>query len=129
MERTSTLTRVGAPVRLASGPSHVQRLGHGVLDVLDFRASEASYKERFGLVTSDEIALDEQIALGAFLRCDQGERYVDHHTLFLSGIGRARFNHAACGIPEREVAPRAGDSAHELRQERSRNRPVDPLTR
>ncbi len=87
--------RTGAPVRLGSGPSHVQRLGHCVLDVVDFRASEAWYKERFGLVTSDEIALDERTSLGAFLRCDQGEQYVDHHTLFLIGIGRARFNHAA----------------------------------
>ncbi len=93
-------TRVGAPVRLASGPSHVQRLGHCVLDVLDFRASEAWYKERFGLVTSDEIALNERTALGAFLRCDQGERHVDHHTLFLVGIGRARFNHAAFEVAD-----------------------------
>ncbi len=96
----TTRTRVGAPVRLASGASHVQRLGHCVLDVLDFRASEAWYKERFGLVTSDEIALDERHALGAFLRCDQGERHVDHHTLFLIGIGRARFNHAAFEVAD-----------------------------
>ena len=114
MERTSTRTRtrVGAPVRLASGPSHVQRLWHcvlDVLDVLDFGASEAWYKERFGLVTSDEIAIDEHIALGAFLRCDQGERYVDHHTLFLVGTGRARFNHGAFEAAVREDAPRAGD--------------------
>ncbi len=87
--------RVGEPVRLPSGPSHVQRLGHCVLDVLDFRASESWYKEHFGLVTSDEIALSEDMALGAFLRCDRGPVYVDHHTLFLIGIGRASFNHAA----------------------------------
>ena len=93
-------TRVGAPVRLASGASHVQRLGHCVLDVLDFRVSEAWYKECFGLVTSDEIALDDHTALGAFLRCDQGQRHVDHHTLFLIGIGRARFNHAAFEVAD-----------------------------
>ena len=92
--------RTGAPVRLAPGPSHVKRLGHCVLDVLDFRASEAWYKEQFGLVTSDEIALDESTALGAFLRCDQGERYVDHHTLFLVGVDRATFNHAAFEVTD-----------------------------
>ena len=97
---TGDRPRLGAPVRLAMGPSHVQRLGHCVLDVLDFRATEAWYKEHFGLVTSDEIALDEQHALGAFLRCDQGDRYVDHHTLFLVGIGRARFNHAAFEVAD-----------------------------
>lgn len=87
--------RIGAPVRLAGGPAHVKRLGHCVLDVLDFRASEQWYKERFGLVTSDEIAIDDDHSLGAFMRCDQGEQFVDHHTLFLVGIGKSRFNHAA----------------------------------
>jgi len=92
--------RIGAPVRLDAGPSHVKRLGHCVLDVIDFRTSEAWYTSNFGLVTSDEIALDEQTALGAFLRCDQGERFVDHHTLFLVGLGRARFNHAAFEVAD-----------------------------
>ncbi|MEA3055183.1 MAG: hypothetical protein QOD30_615 [Actinomycetota bacterium] len=91
----STQPRRGAPVRLDTGPSHVKRLGHCVLNVVDYRASEAWYKEHFGLVTSDEIQLDEHTALGAFLRCDQGERYVDHHTVFLLGVGTASFNHAA----------------------------------
>jgi catechol 2,3-dioxygenase-like lactoylglutathione lyase family enzyme len=90
--------RLGAPVRLDSGPSHVKRLGHCVLDVIDYRASEAWYKEHFGLVTSDEIELDEGTSLGAFLRCDQGRRYVDHHTVFLIGVGKAGFNHAAFEI-------------------------------
>lgn len=92
--------RVGAPIRLDAGPSHVKRLGHCVIDVLDFRASEGWYKDNFGLVTSDEIELDENTALGAFLRCDQGDRYVDHHTLFLVGSGRAKFNHAAFEVAD-----------------------------
>jgi catechol 2,3-dioxygenase-like lactoylglutathione lyase family enzyme len=95
-----TAPRIGVPLRLEGGTSHVKRLGHCVLDVVDFRASEAWYKERLGLVTSDEIALDETTALGAFLRCDQGDRYVDHHTLFLIGAGRAAFNHAAFEVAD-----------------------------
>ena len=92
--------RQGVPLRLVAGGSHVKRLGHCVLDVVDFRASEAWYKQRLGLVTSDEIALDEVTALGAFLRCDQGDRYVDHHTLFLIGSGKAAFNHAAFEVAD-----------------------------
>jgi catechol 2,3-dioxygenase-like lactoylglutathione lyase family enzyme len=92
--------RRGAPVDLEPGPSHVKRLGHCVLNVVDYRASEAWYKQHFGLITSDEIPLDEHRALGAFLRCDQGERYVDHHTLFLVGAGRAGFNHAAFEVTD-----------------------------
>lgn len=101
--------RVGAPLRLAGGPAHVKRLGHCVLDVLDFRESEAWYKQHFGLVTSDEIALDADTALGAFLRCDQGARHVDHHTLFLVGLGRARFNHAAFEVADFDDLMRGHD--------------------
>jgi catechol 2,3-dioxygenase-like lactoylglutathione lyase family enzyme len=92
--------RKGARVGLESGPSHVKRLGHCVLNVIDYRASEAWYKQHFGLVTSDEIQLDERTALGAFLRCDQGDRYVDHHTIFLVGVGEAKFNHAAFEVTD-----------------------------
>lgn len=58
----------------------------------------------------------------------QGERYVDHHTLFLVGTGRARFNHAAFEVSVPKVALRAtqrtnsGKSGHVTA-------PVDPLTR
>jgi catechol 2,3-dioxygenase-like lactoylglutathione lyase family enzyme len=92
--------RTGVPLRLDAGSSHVKRLGHCVLEVIDFRESEAWYKERLGMVTSDEVALDETITIGAFLRCDQGDRYVDHHTLFLIGAGRAAFNHAAFEVAD-----------------------------
>ncbi|MFM7891658.1 MAG: glyoxalase, partial [Actinomycetota bacterium] len=95
-----TAPRTGAALRLDAGASHVKRLGHCVLDVLDFRASEAWYKTRLGLVTSDEIALDETTSIGAFLRCDKGEEFVDHHTLFLIGSGKAAFNHAAFEVAD-----------------------------
>ncbi|MCY7300026.1 MAG: VOC family protein [Ilumatobacteraceae bacterium] len=95
-----THPRQGSPLRVGGGPSHVKRLGHGVLNVTDYRASEAWYKEQLGLVTSDEIQLDENTAFGAFLRCDRGEEYVDHHTLFLLGIGKAEFNHAAFEVSD-----------------------------
>jgi catechol 2,3-dioxygenase-like lactoylglutathione lyase family enzyme len=69
--------------RTAIGPSHVVRLGHCVLKVSDFRASERWYKDRFGFITSDEIALSPTLSLGAFLRCDRGDTPTDHHTLFI----------------------------------------------
>ncbi|MEQ8746829.1 2,4,5-trihydroxytoluene oxygenase [Pyruvatibacter sp.] len=87
--------RIGAPLRSGDGPAQVMRLGHCVLNVVDFAASEAWYKERFGLVTSDEIAIDDTTSIGAFMRCDLGATHVDHHTLFLVGTGEAGFNHAA----------------------------------
>ena len=93
--------RLNALKRLPRGPSHVKRLGHCVLNVNNFRESEAWYKSRFGLVTSDEINLGspEQV-LGAFLRCDRGPIPSDHHTLFLLGTGKPGFNHAAFEVAD-----------------------------
>ena len=86
---------------LAAGPAHVLRLGHVVLNISNFRTSEAWYKQRFGFITSDEIAISPEFSLGAFLRCDRGDLPVDHHTLFLaqapSGPG---FNHAAFEVAD-----------------------------
>ena len=87
--------RLGEPLRTPHGPAEIKRLGHCVINVIDFRQSEAWYKERFGLVTSDEVEIEKDMALGAFLRCDQGDTHVDHHTLFLVGSGKPGFNHAA----------------------------------
>jgi catechol 2,3-dioxygenase-like lactoylglutathione lyase family enzyme len=88
--------RLGAVKRVAAGPANVVRLGHAVLNVSDFRASERWYKDRFGFLTSDEIAAAPGFSIGAFLRCDRGQAPTDHHTLFLlqapQGPG---FNHAA----------------------------------
>jgi catechol 2,3-dioxygenase-like lactoylglutathione lyase family enzyme len=82
------------------GATHVKRLGHCVLNVKDFRESEAWYKQHFGFITSDEIKLSPEFALGAFLRCDRGEEPADHHTLFLVGTGQPNFNHAAFEVAD-----------------------------
>jgi catechol 2,3-dioxygenase-like lactoylglutathione lyase family enzyme len=88
--------RVREPLRLAGGASTVVRLGHVVLEVRDFRTSEAWYKSRFGFITSDEIEAGPGFTIGAFLRCDRGDAPTDHHTLFLLQSPNApRFNHAA----------------------------------
>ncbi|MGZ9098377.1 MAG: VOC family protein [Brevundimonas sp.] len=93
--------RLRAVKRIAPGASRVIRLGHVVLNVSDFRASERWYKDRFGFITSDEIQLTPEFALGAFLRCDRGETPTDHHTLFLAqspnGPG---LNHAAFEVAD-----------------------------
>jgi catechol 2,3-dioxygenase-like lactoylglutathione lyase family enzyme len=82
--------------RVPKGAAHVVRLGHIVLNVADFRASEAWYKERFGFITSDEIALSPEFSIGAFLRCDRGDALTDHHSLFLlQAPGPPGLNHAA----------------------------------
>ena len=66
-----------------------------MLNVTDFRRTEAWYKERFGFITSDEIEAAPDVSIGAFMRCDRGTRPTDHHTLFVLGTGHPMFNHAA----------------------------------
>lgn len=88
--------RVRQTIRLLQGPSHIERIGHCVLNVSDFRRSEAWYKARFGFLTSDEIEIAPGAAMGAFMRCDRGEQPTDHHTLFLAQLPQPTgFLHAA----------------------------------
>jgi catechol 2,3-dioxygenase-like lactoylglutathione lyase family enzyme len=87
--------------RVQHGPSHVMRLGHVVLSVSDFRRSEAWYKHRFGLLTSDEIHPAPDTAIGAFLRCDRGDQPCDHHTVFLLQLpGPPHYMHSAFEVAD-----------------------------
>lgn len=93
--------RPGRPVRLQSGPSKVRRVGHCVINVLDFEESQAWYKARFGFLTSNEIHPDDDArTMGAFLRCDQGDVPTDHHTVFLIGSGEVGLNHIAFEVED-----------------------------
>ncbi|KRB86733.1 glyoxalase [Sphingomonas sp. Root710] len=88
--------RLRSSVRISAGASSVYRLGHVVLNVRDFAVSEAWYKERFGLLTSDQVENEEGKPYGAFLRCDRGDIPTDHHTLFLlQSSEQLGLNHAA----------------------------------
>ncbi len=102
--------RLRTPTRLAQGPASVVRLGHAVLEVKDFRAAEAWYKQHFGFITSDEIEVAPGFAIGAFMRCDRGDAPTDHHTLFLLQSPNApRFNHAAFEVADFDDLMRGHD--------------------
>lgn len=93
--------RLSSPKRTHQGAAHLVRLGHCVLNVTDFRATERWYKDRFGFITSDEIEAAPATAIGAFLQCDRGETPTDHHTLFLmQAPGGPGFNHAAFEVAD-----------------------------
>lgn len=99
--RATARERLRTTRRIATGPANVVRLGHVVLNVSDFRASERWYKDRFGFITSDEIQVAPEFAIGAFLRCDRGDEPTDHHTLFLmQGPKGPGFNHAAYEVAD-----------------------------
>jgi catechol 2,3-dioxygenase-like lactoylglutathione lyase family enzyme len=94
--QAGSYTRLNHVKRLGRRPSHVLRLGHVVLGIADFRTTERWYKERFGILTSDEVSLGPDQPLGAFMRCDRGQTPTDHHSLFLmQHPGGPQFMHAA----------------------------------
>jgi catechol 2,3-dioxygenase-like lactoylglutathione lyase family enzyme len=101
LNRGSKRVRLGDLQRPEKGPACVKRLGHAVIRVSDFRASEEWYKSRFGFVTSDEVYLgDPENVITAFMRCDRGEAYSDHHTLLCVGVGGVGFDHAAFEVED-----------------------------
>jgi catechol 2,3-dioxygenase-like lactoylglutathione lyase family enzyme len=95
--------RQSKPRRVPAAPSKVQRLGHVVLNVSNFRASESWYKERFGFISSDEIQPVPGHGIGAFMRADRGDVPCDHHTLFLldaPGPAPSGFMHSAFEVAD-----------------------------
>jgi len=101
LNRGSDRQRMGTLQRIAPGPSCVKRLGHAVVRVSDFRRSEAWYKSRFGFLSSDEVYIgDPDNVVTAFLRCDRGEEYSDHHTFLCVGLGEVGFDHAAFEVED-----------------------------
>ncbi len=93
--------RLGKVQDVQRGPAHVKRLGHFVLLVNDFRETEAFYHSHFGFVNSDEVYLgDRQQVLAAFMRCDRGSDYVDHHTLLAVGAGMVELNHVSFEVQD-----------------------------
>ena len=101
VNRGSDRRRFGALHRPPSGASSVKRLGHAVVRVSDFRRSEEWYKSRFGFLSSDEVYIGEpENVITAFLRCDLGEEYTDHHTFLCVGIGEPGFDHAAFEVED-----------------------------
>ncbi|MCS5637481.1 MAG: VOC family protein [Myxococcota bacterium] len=93
--------RFGTLQRLEAGPAQVKRLGHCVLRVSDFKASAEWYQSNFGFLVSDEVYVGEPgNNLTAFMRCDRGKTYVDHHSLLCIGLGDAAFDHAAFEVED-----------------------------
>jgi len=89
--------RLGRTVRTTPEPSLVQRLGHVVLMVADYKACLAFY-QRLGFQPSDSYYAGEPAnVVASFMHCNLGEKYTDHHTLALISApdGINRFDHTA----------------------------------
>lgn len=94
--------RANKAKRLVNGPAHVRRLGHVVLAVTDMSETWAWWKDRFGLLVSDEVRAPNGDVAAMFVRCDCGSEPVDHHALNFASIPGmpAKFHHAAFEVTD-----------------------------
>lgn len=63
--------------------SKVMRLGHFAFNVSDADTSIDWYQDTLGLLITDNLIGPDGSRIGAFMRTDQGETPVDHHTINL----------------------------------------------
>ena len=95
------LSRAGELMRLPKGPSHVKRIGHGVLMTPKFRETLRWFRDTLGFVCSDDVYVGEQNNLiGSFNRCDRGDIYVDHHVFFCLNHEKTGLNHISFEVPD-----------------------------
>ena len=61
--------------------SKVKRLGHTAINCRDAKASVDWYANVLGFISSNNLVAPDGNTMGAFMRCDQGDKPVDHHTI------------------------------------------------
>lgn len=87
--------RVNATVRPPVEPAAVARLGHVVLQTLDFAGMAAWYMRHLGLIPTDVQYLADGSPNLAFFRLDLGDTPADHHSFVLAGGIEEKYEHSA----------------------------------
>jgi catechol 2,3-dioxygenase-like lactoylglutathione lyase family enzyme len=87
--------RVNRTVRTPIEPAKVIRLGHVVLQTVDFAAMTAWYLRVLGLIPSDVQYLADGSPNLAFCRLNLGDTPADHHTLVIVGAIEEKYEHSA----------------------------------
>ena len=98
---TEPLRRAGELMRLRKSPAPIKRIGHGVLGTPKVRETVQWFRDTLGFICSDDVyAGQPDNLIGSFNRCDRGDEYVDHHTLFCVMNERAGLNHMSFEVPD-----------------------------
>lgn len=87
--------RVNATVRAPVEPAAVARLGHVVLQTVDFAGMADWYMRHLGLIPTDVQYLADGSPNLCFLRLNLGETPADHHSFVLAGGIEDRYEHSA----------------------------------
>ncbi|MFG2386610.1 VOC family protein [Streptomyces avermitilis] len=114
--------RTNATQRPPREPSRIQRLGHVVLETRVFARTLDWYLDTLGMIVSDFLFLDGQRGRGptmAFVRCDQGNVAVDHHTLALHLGPGTGYVHSAYQVTDLDAIAVGGEYLTERGYQRS----------
>ena len=87
--------RVNRTVRTPIEPAQVAKLGHLVLQTVDFPAMAQWYLQVLGLIPTDVQYLCDGSPNLAFCRLDLGDAPADHHSLVLVGGLEDKYEHSA----------------------------------
>lgn len=89
------MPRVNRTVRTPIEPAEVAKLGHVVLQTVDFAGMARWYLRVLGLIPTDVQYLPDGSPNLAFCRLDLGDTPADHHTLVLVGGLEEKYEHSA----------------------------------
>jgi catechol 2,3-dioxygenase-like lactoylglutathione lyase family enzyme len=87
--------RVNATVRPPLEPAAITKLGHVVLQTVDFHAMAQWYMRHLGLIPTDVQYLEDGSPNLCFFRLDLGDTPADHHAVVLAGGIEEKYEHSA----------------------------------
>ncbi|MBA5606763.1 VOC family protein [Duganella sp. FT3S] len=87
--------RVNATIRPPLEPAAIARLGHVVLQTVDFATMAHWYMRHLGVIPTDVQYLADGSPNLCFFRLDLGDTPADHHTLVLAGGIEDKYEHSA----------------------------------
>ncbi|OUR94924.1 hypothetical protein A9Q81_14255 [Gammaproteobacteria bacterium 42_54_T18] len=88
--------RVNEPMRNPISPLTVQKLGHSLYSVANFKKTVHWYQDTFGMIVSDfQMLPGDDMPIVAFMRCDKGDVPSDHHTLGFAVAPELGHSHSA----------------------------------
>ncbi len=89
------IVRVDDTQRPPLAPPDVVKLGHILLEVVDYQATSAWYTQHFGLIPSDILVFPDGTPAANFFRLDLGDTPADHHTIAMVQHVTSQHGHSA----------------------------------
>ncbi len=104
--------RINTPARPALAPARVKKLGHIVLQCLDFDETLDWWMRHIGVIASDaQVLADGNVNL-AFCRLDTGDVPADHHSVAIVGGVGAVYMHSAYEVHDIDAIGQGQQALH-----------------